>query len=159
MDLDTEDLFGAFEENAAAAPRSVAAGTSLKRPAAPAANDEPKRTKPEETVGTGGINERRSRLGVLHLDLSVTPCETFAQLKPERADGGVEPAVIHLKIGSMATRSIVLDTETTAASKHQVAIPEGYNYIPLSEVHSCCLSPRLASPRPAPPPSAWVALI
>ena len=38
---------------------------------------------------------------------------------------------------SMAAKSIVLDTETTAASKHQVAVPEGYNYVPLSEVCAC----------------------
>eukprot|EP00124_Ichthyophonus_hoferi_P004650 Ihof_evm3s539 gene=Ihof_evmTU3s539 len=40
------------------------------------------------------------------------------------------PAVIK---GSMAGSSRILDTETTESTKHQVAVPEGYNYVPLSE--------------------------
>eukprot|EP00123_Amoebidium_parasiticum_P013148 comp21799_c0_seq1/m.30998 comp21799_c0_seq1/g.30998 ORF comp21799_c0_seq1/g.30998 comp21799_c0_seq1/m.30998 type:complete len:1068 (-) comp21799_c0_seq1:384-3587(-) len=40
------------------------------------------------------------------------------------------PAVIK---SSMITGSRILDTETTELTKHQVAVPEGYNYVPLSE--------------------------
>lgn len=56
-----------------------------------------------------------------------------AASKAEPMAGTGQPV---FKIKSMMTKSIVLDTETTGMAKHQVAVPEGYTYTPLSEV-SC----------------------
>eukprot|EP01134_Creolimax_fragrantissima_P002946 CFRG2946T1 len=133
-DFDEMDLFGGFSAEPAAAPAPRKKREKKVIEELPGA----KKTKVEPTTienGEKAPSTEPTAANIISDEKVIDMDDEIDEIKDQYDTNGLGggATAANKKLPSMLTDSMVLDTETTAGCKHQVAIPLDYDYTPLAE--------------------------